>query len=142
MRLATAKAGFFDRQRVIDATTRAERAVLSRFGAFVRQRARTSIRPRRAAAPPGQPPSSHTGLLRIGILFAYDAPRRSVVIGPVRLNSRSAVDIPRRLEVGGTATVLRWGVRRRVTYAPRPFMSPAFASEQQRLPPLWRDSIR
>ncbi len=54
---------FFDRKRVVDATDRATRRVLSKFGAFVRQTARRSIRRRRSVSQPGQPPSSHTGLL-------------------------------------------------------------------------------
>jgi len=36
---------FFDTKKVIDATTRAERKVLSGFGAFVRRSAKSSIRP-------------------------------------------------------------------------------------------------
>jgi len=55
---------FFDRQAVISKVDAATRRVLSRFGAFVRQRAKSSIRKRRNPAPPGSPPSSHTGLLK------------------------------------------------------------------------------
>lgn len=141
MRLAQAKAGFFDRAGVIAATTVAQRKVLSRFGAFVRQRARTSIRTRPGTSPPGGPPFSHVGLLRRFILFAYDAERGSVVIGPVRLNAKSG-EAPRLLEHGGPALRVRWGLARRVSYAPRPFMRPAFDRELPHLPPLWRDSIR
>ncbi len=36
-----AKASFFDRQVVLDAASKAERQALSKFGAFVRQRAST-----------------------------------------------------------------------------------------------------
>ena len=51
MKLKAAKGLFFDRGAVLRATTAAERRVLSRFGAFVRQRARTSIRQRKGIAP-------------------------------------------------------------------------------------------
>ena len=79
---------FFDRQAVISKVDAATRRVLSRFGAFVRRSAKSSIRKRKKAAPPGQPPSSHTGLLKKFIFFGYDADRRSVVIGPTRLNQK------------------------------------------------------
>lgn len=54
---------FFDRRRVIDATSRAERAVLSKAGAHIRTDARSSIRPRSydSISPPGQPPFDHVG---------------------------------------------------------------------------------
>ena len=53
--LSDAKHAFFDRAGVLAATTATERAVLSRFGAFVRQRARTSIRSRKTTSRPGSP---------------------------------------------------------------------------------------
>lgn len=39
------RASYFDRQAVIDAVGKARAQVLSKFGAFVRRKARTSIRP-------------------------------------------------------------------------------------------------
>ncbi len=139
--LKQAKAGFFDRAVVQNATTVAERKVLSRFGAFVRQRAKTSIRPRANPSPPGSPPSSHVGLLRQHLYFAWDRDRRSVVIGPVRLNKGQG-DTPPLLEYGGTAMRRRWGRSYLAHYRPRPFMRPAFDAEVPRLPPHWRNSIR
>lgn len=141
LRLDQARARFFDRAAVVNATTQAERRVLSRFGAFVRQRAKTSIRPRADPSPPGSPPSSHVGLLRRHLYFAWDPRQRSVVIGPVALNQRQG-GVPALLEYGGIAIRERFGRRRRVVYAPRPYMGPAFAAEQTNLPPLWRNSIR
>ncbi len=141
MRINQAKAGFFDRAAVMNSTTAAERKVLSRFGAFVRQRARSSMKRRKDPAPPGQPPSSHVGLLRQHLYFAWDAARRSVVIGPVVLNQKRG-DAPPLLEYGGPAVRVRYGQQRRVMYAPRPYMRPAFAAEQASLPALWRNSIR
>lgn len=141
LRLIEARRGFFDRARVLAATTVAERRVLARFGAFVRQRARTSIRPRPGTSAPGQPPFSHTGLLRQFLLFAYDQGRRSVVIGPVALNQRHR-DAPRLLEAGGTALRQRRGRVVAVRYAARPFMQPAFAAELPALPARWRDAVR
>jgi hypothetical protein len=139
--LKQAKAGFFDRAAVLSATSIAERKVLSRFGAFVRQRAKTSIRPRKDSSAPGSPPSSHVGLLRQHLYFAWDRDRRSVVIGPVRLNKGQG-DAPMLLEYGGTATRSRWGRSYLAHYRARPFMRPAFDAELPRLPPQWRNSIR
>jgi len=136
-----AQSGFFDRSRVIAATSAAERRVLSRFGAFVRQRARTSMRRSDGTAPPGSPPYAHTGLLRTHLYFAWDGSRRSVVVGPARLNQKAG-DAPRVLEYGGVV-IRRDGNGTRVTRVrPRPFMVPAFNQELQRLPPLWRSAIR
>ncbi len=143
------KAMFFDRQKVIDATDRASRRVLSRFGAFVRQRARTSIRKRKGTSAPGNPPHSHTGLLRRFIFFGYDPrPRkRSVVIGPTALSTSGANgEAPSLLEYGGTARIRdprnpRSGRRRTARYRGRPYMGPALEAEQPKLPPIWRDSV-
>jgi len=141
MRINQAKAGFFDRAAVMNATTRAERTVLSRFGAFVRQRARTSMKRRKEPSPPGKPPGVQVGLLKQHLYFAWDGVRRSVVIGPARLNQKAG-EVPPTLEYGGPAVVVRRGQARRVMIAPRPYMRPAFAAEQKSLPPLWRNSIR
>ena len=114
--------------------------MLSRFGAFVRTRAKTSIRKRKGTSPPGSPPHSHVGLLRKFILFAYDPTRKSVVIGPTLIRAESQA--PRLLEHGGEAVRRTKTRTRRLRYRPRPFMQPAFAAEQSKLPPLWRDSVR
>ena len=141
LRLDQTKGLFFDRARVQAATDRAQRRVLRRFGAFVRQRARTSIRPRKGTSPPGQPPYSHTGLLRRNIYFAYEPMRRSVIVGPVRLNAKAG-EAPRLLETGGRTLRRHRGRLQPAIYRPRPYMLPAFAAEQQKLPSLWKNSIR
>ena len=61
MKVKAAKGLFFDRARVINAVDRTTRRNLSRFGAFVRQRARSSIRTRKRISEPGQPPTNRTG---------------------------------------------------------------------------------
>ena len=138
---------FFDRQAVLGRVDAATRKVLSRFGAFVRQAARSSIRTRKKSSEPGQPPSSHTGLLKKFIFFGYEPDRRSVVIGPVRLSEKGRGEAPSILEYGGTAH-LRQGSggqatkSKRVRIQPRPFMTPAFEKEQPKLPAMWHDSIK
>ena len=136
---------FFDTKAVRSKLDAATRRVLSKFGAFVRRGARSSIRKRKRTSAPGEPPSSHTGLLRRFIFFGYDPTKRSVVIGPARLNQKIG-DAPAALEYGGTSTVIEdlRGKRkkRRVRMAARPYMGPAFETEKPKLPAMWRDSVR
>ena len=123
------KANFFDTAAVrgkIDADTR---RVLSRFGAFVRTRARSSIRTRKKPSAPGQPPSSHAGDLKRLIFFALDPAATSVVIGPLRFRKGEA---PALLERGGA--VSRKG--KTLRYRPRPFIGPAGKAEAQNLPKI------
>ena len=139
-RLSQAKGLFFDRAKVTGAVDKGTRRVLSKFGAFVRRSAKSSIRKRKRVSEPGKPPSSHTGLLKRHIYFLYSPERRSVIIGPVLLNSKS--DAPYLLEHGDTVTRKRRGKRVRMNYRARPFMRPAFEKEQLQLPELWKDSVR
>ena len=140
MKINQAKGLFFDRMAVTNAVDRAERKVLSRFGAFVRRGARSSIRRRKSVSQPGSPPSSHTGLLKRNIFFVYERQRSNVVIGPILLNK--GTDAPAILEHGGSVTRRRRKKRVRMTYRPRPFMGPAFEREKPKLPQMWRDSVR
>jgi hypothetical protein len=141
MTLKAAKGGFFDRTKVKNAVDAGTREVLSRFGAFVRQRAKTSIRNSDDISRPGKPPHSHTGLLRKLIYFAYDRQRRSVVIGPTLINEEGSY-VPRILEYGGEVTRLVGAQVRRYRYRARPYMRPAFEAEITQLPLLWRNSVR
>jgi hypothetical protein len=139
---------FFDRDAVTGKVDKATRKVLSRFGAFVRTSARSSIRKRKKSAPPGQPPSSHSGLLKKFIYFGYEPQKQSVVIGPVKLDSKAGT-APEALEHGGR-TVVRKRRRRytwrtwkaNVTIKPRPFMGPAMEKEKSKLPSMWAGSIK
>ena len=137
---------FFDTKAVRSKVDAATRRVLSRFGAFVRRTARSSIRKRKRISRPGTPPSSHTGLLKKFIFFGYDAQKRSVVIGPARLSQAGRGQAPHLLECGG---LLRQGfagqgpkrITKKARIRPRPFMGPAFEKEQPQLPAMWRDSV-
>lgn len=141
MTIDTAKASFFRPERIQNAADRAAKRVLSRFGAYVRQRARHSIRKRKSVSTPGSPPNSHVGTLRDLILFAYDRPAKSVVIGPVLF--RPASKVPNILEYGGTGTKRDdKGKTVAINIRARPFMRPAFETELSNLPDNWRDSIR
>jgi hypothetical protein len=157
---------FFDRKPVLRQMEKKERRVLSKFGAFVRRAAKSSIRKRKRTSEPGEPPSSHTGLLKKFIFFGYDRTRSSVVIGPVRLRGVSGKDAPETLEYGGRlksrnkflfvtqaagrdagGKFVSRGKRKvklssKMRIAPRPFMGPAFENEKTKLPAMWRDSVR
>lgn len=138
------KALFFDKPAVLRAVSKAKRAALSKVGAFIRTTARHSLRRRKGAAPPGQPPHSHVGLLKRFLFFAYEPASDSVVIGPAKLNKPT--EAPRVLEHGGKTLVERRRrgkvVRQRVTIEPRPFMGPALEKERPKLPKRWAGSVR
>jgi hypothetical protein len=135
-----AKGLFFDRMAVTSAADRAQRRVLSKFGAYVRRGAKSSIRKRKRPSAPGSPPSSHTGLLKRYIFFLYEPQRRSVIIGPILLGK--GTDAPRLLEHGGAVSRRKGKKPVRVRYKPRPFMVPAMEREKPKLPAMWRDSVR
>lgn len=81
------KESFFDRPRVIAALKKAKRKALSKAGAFVRRRARSSMRRRKSASPAGSPPSAHSnGNSLKTILFAFQPQSESTIVGPVQFN--------------------------------------------------------
>ena len=116
-----------------------------RFGAYVRQRAKSSIRKRKSgkSSLPGHPSRSHTGHLKHNIFFAYNPAVRSVVIGPVLLEGRknlhvahNTLTVPEALEFGGRS----WSpIRRKVLIIrKRPYMWPAFKYVvQKELKGIW-----
>lgn len=129
--MAAASEWFLDRAEVAARIDPAVRKALSKFGAYVRQRARTSIRTRKAVAAPGSPPSSHDGTLKRLIFFAFDPATASVAIGPTPAKGGEA---PALLEYGGTS-----GGRH---YRGNPFMTPAFEAELPRAADEFRDFIQ
>lgn len=122
---------FFDEPAVIKATTKAERRVMSRIGAFIRTTARRSFgRKTKKPKPskPGDPPRSRTGFLKRGIFFAYDPRARAVEIGPIRGG-----------KPGEATTALEHGS---ADIEARPYMGPALVKELPKLPGMWRNAIR
>ena len=116
--LAQLKSFFFDRRAVTSAMDKATVKSLSKFGAFVRRAAQTSMRYRKGASQPGQPPSAHKSkqlaalkkmgrakhngaLLRELLFFAYDPTTRSVVVGPLGFKAKGT-PVPALHEFGGT----------------------------------------
>ena len=136
---ARVKSAFFDRAAVQAAMDVATLKTLSRFGAFVRRRAQTSMRRTGAVSQPGSPPSSHAGQLRDLLYFAWDGSSRSVVIGPTPFKD---VVAPKLLEEGGTIIDRLRGRSVRKVYRTRPFMKPAFDAELAKMPQGFKDSAR
>lgn len=104
---------FFDSPRVLKAVAKAERKALSKIGAFVRRRARSSLRRRKRTSSPGETPSVHSKSDRAtlkAILFAFNPSTRSVVIGPIGLNQANETGggrqtVPQIMEFGGTVSI-------------------------------------
>lgn len=136
------KLAFFDSAKVLSAVDAAARRVYSKFGAFVMRRDRSSVRKRKKPSRPGEPPSSHMGLIKRFILFAWDFMAEAVFIGTVKLDGKPG-DAPAALEKGGTALVSlgRGKGRKRVDIEARPHTGPAFQAELPGLPAMWQDSV-
>jgi hypothetical protein len=133
------RANFFRPELILAKAARARRRALSKAGAFVRQRAKTSMRKRKAISEPGAPPSAHSGELRKLLFFAYDERSDSVVIGPVVF--RAGV-VPGLLERGGTVVRKgRNGQNRTLHYRARPYMAPALKAELPKFRELLRGMI-
>jgi hypothetical protein len=151
---------FFDRPAVQRAAGRFGARWLSRAGAFIMRAARSSMRKRKAVSEPGQPPSVHAGHLKKGIVFGFEAGRKTVVIGPTpawrQASSGGELRGASLLEFGGVVTRRRRNVPsggrrlRRMRYRARPFMGPALVRGMEdlgrkyptELPRLWATSVR
>ncbi len=131
---------FFDREGVIDKVKDGTKSALSKAGSFVRQRAKSSIRKRKKSAQPGNPPSSHTGLLKKFIFFGYDAETESVVVGPQLFKSGTPTPVTQLLEFGGETRSWRDGSPAK--YNAFPFMGPALEAERDKFPELFANSVK
>ena len=147
---------FFDSPKVQNAVERANKRNLARVGAFIRRRARSSIRKRKKISRRGQPPSSHTSYRTVSIkniLFGFDAVNESVIVGPVKLHGRDG-EVPSLLEFGGSTTIEtterrdnfggRSAVTKRLKIHKRPFMGPALDAEVAagNIPNVWSGSVK
>jgi len=150
---------FFDKETVLRSVDTATRKVFGRFGAFVRNAARWSMRKKppmvamgdqwvrfggdwkpMSPSAPGSPPYSRGGALRKYLFFALEPSRKTVVIGPT-LTKSSGVSVPEVLEYGGVSEVFDFAIRKRrkIRIAPRPYMGPAFDKGKTKLPDLWQN---
>lgn len=132
---------FFDAPNVIKKIKDGTKSVMSKAGAFIRQRAKTSIRPRKGIAKPGQPPSSHDGTLRKLIFFGYDSSTDSVVIGPkLKGGGQSDPTTPHLLEFGGTTK--SWRTQKTARYHVFPYMEPALEKEKDKFRDLFQGAVK
>lgn len=171
IRIDKAKSMFFDRQTIVDPFEKARFRVLSKAGAFIRQRFKSIVRPGKGTSRPGQPPKSHQGDVRKFCYFGYDKNTKSVVVGPAQTNkvyfdgdgkplSGPATEV---LDKGGQIQVLefldggKWrrvnlrskrraaGFQtrlRKVQIEARPAIVPAMMDELPKFPELWRNAIQ
>jgi hypothetical protein len=159
---------FFDSELVMKKVDAAKRKALSKQGAFIRRRAKSSIKyssgpngGKRSA--PGSPPAAHrvssftrhkksrksgkvtsrpASPLRELIYFAYDGSTDSVVIGPEVFRNAVAPGVaPRALEKGGTTTIKSPKGPKSVYVQPRPFMAPAELAERPKFAQQFQDSL-
>jgi len=118
-----------DKAKVKRAASTATITSLGHAGALIRKVARNSIRRGKKESPPGTPPHTRKGQLKRAILYAKDD--GSVVVGP-------SAEI-----VGESGKAHEFGGRYRSERFPkRPFMGPALEKARDRLPKLWRASVR
>jgi hypothetical protein len=136
---------FFDSAKVLQALPPAKRRALIKGAAFTRGVARRSMRRRKKASAPGNPPSVHVGTIKRLLTFGYDLVQQTAVVGPELFTSNTAGGAanldrpgPGTLELGGRIETHKG---QRATIEPRPFMTPALEVAAAKLPEYWRDAI-
>lgn len=159
--------GFLDRKKVVDAVGKARAKVMARQGAIVRSIAKNSMRKKKGASAPGEPPHAHKATIKRLLYFAYDSARMVVVVGPAKLGE-SDPPVPGKLEKGFTlkvkgiigkgnkfvplkmlkpktrALMLKQNrvVQKSIRVAPRPYMAPALKKSKPLLAKPWRGAVR
>lgn len=128
---------FFDRRAVTDRMGKANARAVSKAGAFIRRRARSSLRRRKKTSAAGSTPSVHSSdsvATLKNILFAYDKSNESLVVGPVGLNQKNAqssgefITIPQLMEFGGELSILEVSTNKGQTW---------WRADQRRNPREW-----
>lgn len=159
------KRTFFDARRVTDPAERVIKTKLSRFGAFTRRTAKTSIKKapkvdasgkikrgrkkkgveyRDAVSKPGDPPFGHgQQLYKKFIYFGYDAAKQTVIIGPALFKRQGPYIVPEIIEKGGDVLIVRPGRRPRpARFRARPAMQLAHDAELPKFMVGLKDSIK
>jgi hypothetical protein len=165
-RIKIAAKSFFDKPAVTNAVDKARIKVLSRQGALVRKIARNSMRKKKKASAPGQPPRVILGQVKDFLYFVYDPTTKTVVVGPIKLGDKSEA-LP-TLERGGEMKVsglldsrgrfvplrflpavsrqklLQSGklTTRFAKVAARPFMIPALEKAKPYLAGMYKDTVK
>jgi hypothetical protein len=159
MNVSQFKINFFDKKAVTDKVDATERRLLSRVGAFVRRKAKSSLKYGKGTSSPGQPPVVHRSIgftrtktdkhgvtkkqllspLRELMFFAYDSASNSVVIGPAIWNHDTG--IPAALEWGGSSIAVHNGRQVTITIGARPTVTPALETEAPKAIATLKDSL-
>lgn len=97
----------FDQAKVRRTMERRGQRFLADFGEHVAEDARSSIRPATdgRSSRPGEPPRSHTGRLRSGIVYGLASDQKSVAIGTTQEGPGGDVNVPAILEHGGRTRI-------------------------------------
>lgn len=137
---------FFAPKPLIAAVGNAKALVLQGMASYVMRDARQSIRKSKKPAAPGQPPHSHTNLLKRLIKFAFDFGSRSMLVGPEKAQA-AGWDEPEALEQGGDSLLRKPRYEdgkkiQSIHVAPHPFMGPALKKNTSKFPALWTNSIK
>jgi len=146
---------FFSTKKIKRAMDKGTRSVLGKFGGTVRKIARRSIRPagkKDVSSRPGEPPRAHgESFIKKWIFYSLDTKKRTVVIGPVKLNRTVSDTALEALEYGGQTTV--FGLKeykvgqkprikkKRIYMKARPFMQPAYEKVLPNVSEMWKNSI-
>ena len=99
---------FFDKPKVERAIDKATRKNMSRLGAFIQRRARSSIKRRKkytTNSKPGKPPFNHSNSKFASlknIWFFYDKWTETGVVGPVQFGKQRSMTVPQLMEFGGS----------------------------------------
>lgn len=111
-------------------------SMLKRIGGFVKRRMRARIKKRKKPGRKGSYPSGHTGRLKYGIHWGFDASKMEVTIGGTRTNRPGSTLRP--LHFGGVITAkvrkhrhLAEKVRRRFYIAARPAPTLAWRESEE-----------
>ena len=128
------------RQKPLEELTEEQLKAYQRAVAIAKKSGKPKPRRPMQSSKPGQPPRSHLGLLKRFILFGYDRDSNAVVIGPARLNGVAGG--PRALEALEEGGQSKNAKGKTISVEARPFMGPALAKEQPKLPALWANSVK
>ena len=128
------------RQKPLAELTEEQLKAYQRAVAIAKKQGKPKPRRPMQSSKPGQPPRSHLGFIKRFLFFGYDRDSNAVVIGPARLNGVAGG--PRALESLEEGGQSKNAKGKTISVEARPFMGPALAKEQPKLPALWANSVK
>jgi hypothetical protein len=132
----------FSEKPILSAKDKGTRKALKSIGALVRTVARRSMKKKKTASQPGQPPRVIEGKLKRFLFFVVDN-AESVTIGPAKL---AETGTPSILEYGGVKkNRVRRNGRRAIQQAKveaRPYMGPAYLATENKYADLFKNAFK